>query len=79
MVELITICLNDPAISKELSMKNLALITWSSARIKMPRECELPIKLELKAKFTLNNCIKSSFLYDWNKKALENNKALSEF
>ena len=24
-----------------MSMKNIALITWASARIKMPKECEL--------------------------------------
>ena len=49
LVDIITICMSDPTISKELSMKNLALITWASARIKMPKECELPVKLELKA------------------------------
>ena len=60
-------------------MKNLALITWASARIKMPKECELPVKLELKAKHTMDNCIKNSFLYDWNLKAAQKSKALADF
>lgn len=65
LVEQLTHQVNQKEVSRNLSMKNLALMVWASARIRMPRDCELTGKLAQKATHQLEQCIQNSFLFDW--------------
>ena len=46
-------------------MKDLAIVIWACARIKMPKESQLPVILNEKATTLLLSCIENHFLFDW--------------
>lgn len=48
-----------------MNIKDLALLTWSLARIKLPRGSELSIMAATRSHLILEDCIKNQFLFDW--------------
>ena len=50
-----------------VALKNLALIIWSCARIKMPDQ-ELPKLLNERSNLLMHTCIRNQFLFDWTQR-----------
>ena len=42
---------------EQMDMKDLALVVWACARIKMPKDSELPQKLKTRANNALKDCV----------------------
>jgi len=51
----------------DMTMKDLSLVIWACARIKLSRESELPSLLESKANTLLADCVSNQFMFDWSK------------
>ena len=65
-IELITAKLSKfEAEDEQMDMKDLALVIWACARIKMPKDSELPNKLKVRADNALKDCVMNQFLFDW--------------
>lgn len=46
-------------------MKELALVIWACARIKMPN-CDLSYNLYLRSRNLIKNCTENNYLFDWS-------------
>jgi len=49
----------------EMSLKELALVIWSAARIQVPKESQLPVILEDRAEKLLRDCIDNQLFFNW--------------
>lgn len=65
LLDNITTQLCNKEVSQNLSMKNLALLTWASARIKVPKSSPLSNLLLKKSIHSINLCTENSFLFNW--------------
>lgn len=60
-----------------MNLKDLAIVIWACARIKLPKSSNLPTQLNARANFVLIDCIQNQFLFNW--KAEQAYDSLSNF
>jgi len=49
-----------------MTLKDLAICIWAAARIKMPKDSELPVLLNIKANDLLLENIEAKFNFNWD-------------
>ena len=60
-----------------MNLKDLAIVIWGCARIKLPKSSNLPTQLNARANNVLLDCIQNQFLFNW--KAEPSKDSLSNF
>ena len=60
-----------------MNLKDLAIVIWACARIKLPKSSNLPIQLNSRANFVLLDCIQNQFLFNWKAEPVKD--SLSNF